>query len=116
MQRGSIHEARMSVRQNETDKTPTRPLSPPAPFWRRVGWSTLIPITALLLQLAGFLWLLVLTVSYVQDWGFIATLPHAAFMPVYVFLVAYGALRWEKGDKRTLYRCTAANALLLAIY
>ena len=104
----------LSVRKIKTDAIPL-PASP-APFWRRVDWSTLIPITALLLQLAGFLWLLVLTVFYVQDWGFIATLPHAAFMPVYAFLVAYGALRWEKGDKRTLYRCTAANALLLAIY
>ena len=116
MQRGSIHEARVSVRQNETDKTPTRPLPPLAAFWRRVDWSTLLPITALLLQLAVGLWLLVLTAAYVQALGWLAALPHAAFLPVYAFLAAYGGVRMQAGDMRTLYRCTGANALLLASY
>ena len=116
MQRGSIHEARVSVRQNETDKTPTRPLSPLAAFWQRVDWPVFIRITAVLLHLAGGLWLLVLTAAYVQELGWLATLPHAAFLPVYAFLAAYGGVRLQAGDTRTLYRCTGANALLVASY
>ena len=104
----------LSVRKIKTDATPP-PLAN-VPFWKRLDWSTLIPITVLLLQIAGAFWLSVVTVLYAQAWGLIATLPHAAFLPVYAFLTAYGALRWEKGDKRTLYRCTGANALLLASY
>ncbi len=107
---------RPSVRQNETDKTPTRPLSPLAAFWQRVDWPVFIRITALLLHLAGGLWLLVLTAAYVQELGWLATLPHAAFLPVYAFLAAYGGVRLQAGDPSTLYQCTGANALLAAIY
>lgn len=116
MQRGSIHEARVFVRQNETDKTPTLPLSPLAAFWQRVDWPVFIRITALLLHLAGGLWLLVLTAAYVQELGWLAALPHAAFLPMYAFLAAYGALRCQVGDCSTLYRCTAVNGLLVTIY
>lgn len=116
MQRESIHEARVSVRQNETDKTPTRPLSPFATFWQRIDWPLFLQIAAALLHLAGGLWLLVLTAVYVQELGWLAALPHAAFLPVYAFLTAYGSLRWTFGDNRTLYHCTGANALLTALY
>lgn len=104
----------LSVRKIETDGIPLP--ATPAPFWRRVGWPTLIPITAILLHLAGGLWLLVLTAAYVQALGWLAALPHAAFLPVYAFLAAYGGVRMQAGDMRTLYRCTGANALLLASY
>ena len=107
---------RPSVRKFETDKNPTRPLSPFATFWRRVDWSTLLPITALLLQLVSGLWLLVLTAAYVQTLGWLAALPHAAFLPVYAFLATYGGVRMQAGDTRTLYRCTGANALLAVSY
>lgn len=113
MQRESIPEVRVSVRKIKTDAIPLPAF--PAPFWG-LSWSALFPIATLLLQLVGFLWLLVLTVSYMQDWGFIATLPHAVFVPVYAFLVAYGALNGGKGIYPTLYRCAAASALLVAIY
>ena len=107
---------RPSVRKFETDKTPTRPFPPPAPFWQRVDWPVFSQTTALLLHLAGFLWLLVLTAAYVQELGWLATLPHAAFLPVYAFLAAYGALRGWMGDTHTLYRSAAANGLLVTIY
>ena len=107
---------RPSVRKFETDKTPTRPLSPLAAFWQRIDWPVFIRITALLLHLAGGLWLLVLTAAYVQALGWLAALPHAAFLPVYAFLAAYGGVRLQAGDTRTLYRCTGANALLVASY
>ena len=116
MQRGSIHEARVFVRQNETDKTPTRPLSPLAALWQRIDWPLFLQISAALLHLAGGLWLLVLTAAYVQELGWLATLPHAAFLPVYAFLAVYGGVRLQAGDARTLYRCTGANALLAASY
>lgn len=104
------------VRKFETDKTPTRPLSPLATFWQRVDWPFFTRITALLLHLAGGLWLLVLTAAYVQELGWLAPLPHAAFLPVYAFLAVYGGVRLQAGDARTLYRCTGANALLVASY
>ena len=116
MQRGSIHEARVSVRQNETDKTPNCPLSPLAALWQRIDWPLFLQISAALLHLAGGLWLLVLTAAYVQALGWLAALPHAAFLPVYAFLAAYGGVRLQAGDARTLYRCTGANALLVASY
>lgn len=115
MQRGSIHEARVFVRQNETDKTPTRPLSPLAALWQRIDWPLFLQISAALLHLAGGLWLLVLTAAYVQELGWIA-LPHAAFLPVYAFLAVYGGVRLQAGDTHTLYQCTGANALLAASY
>lgn len=104
--------ARLSVRKFKTDNVP----SPPSPFWQRVDWPVFFQTSALLLQLAGGLWLLLLTAFYVQELGWLATLPYAAFLPMYAFLVAYGALRWRLGDSRTLYVCTAANALLTASY
>ena len=107
---------RPSVRKFETDKTPTRPLSPLAALWQRIDWPLFLQISAALLHLAGGLWLLVLTAAYVQELGWLAALPHTAFLPVYAFLAAYGALRGFGGDNTTLYRCSAANALLLAIY
>ena len=116
MQRGSIHEARVFVRQNETDKTPNCPLSPLAALWQRIDWPLFLQIVAALLHLVGGLWLLVLTAAYVQELGWLAALPHAAFLPVYAFLAAYGGVRLQAGDARTLYRCTGANALLAAIY
>lgn len=116
MQRESIPELRVSVRKFETDKTPPRPLSPLAAFWQRADWPVFCQTTALLLHLAGGLWLLALTAADVQALGWLATLPHAAFLPVYAFLAAYGALRWQVGDAPTLYRCAAANGLLVAIY
>ena len=106
--------ARLSVRKFETDGIPSTP--PPAPFWQRVDWPVVSQTTALLLHLAGCLWLLVLTAAYVQELGWLATLPHAAFLPVYAFLAAYGALRWWMGDHPTLYRSAAANGLLVTIY
>ncbi len=106
--------ARLSVRKFETDGIPS-PL-PPAPFWRRVDWPVVFQITALLLHLVGFLWLLAMTAFYMQELGWLATLPHAAFLPVYAFLAAYGALRWWVGDDPTLYRSAAANGLLVTIY
>lgn len=116
MQRESIHEARVSVRPFRTDSIPSPPPTTPAAFWRRVDWPVVFQITALLLHLAGGLWLLLLTAFYVQELGWLATLPHAAFLPIYAFLAAYGALRWWKGDSRTLYRSAAANGLLVVIY
>ena len=113
MQRESIHEARVSVRQNETDKTPNSHL---APLWQRIDWPLFLQIAAALLHVAGGLWLLVLTAAYVQTLGWLAALPHAAFLPMYAFLAAYGGVRMQAGDTRTLYRCTAANGLLVAIY
>jgi hypothetical protein len=107
---------RPSVRKFETDKTPTRPLSPFAALWQRIDWPLFLQIVAALLHLAGGLWLLVLTAAYVQELGWLATLPHAAFLPVYAFLAVYGALRCQVGDCPTLYRCTAANGLLVTIY
>jgi len=107
---------RPSVRQNETDKTPTHPLSPLATLWQRINWPLFLPIAAALLHVAGGLWLLVLTAVYVQTLGWLAALPHAAFLPVYAFLAAYGGVRMQAGDTRTLYRCTGANALLVASY
>ena len=116
MQRGSIHEARVSVRQNETDKTPNCPLPPLAALWQRIDWPLFLQISAALLHLVGGLWLLVLTAAYVQELGWIATLPHAAFLPVYAFLAVYGGVRLQAGDTHTLYQCTGANALLAASY
>jgi hypothetical protein len=107
---------RPSVRQNETDKTPTRPLPPLVALWQRIDWPLFLQISAALLHLAGGLWLLVLTAAYVQELGWLAALPHAAFLPVYAFLAAYGWVRLQAGDARTLYHCTGANALLAAIY
>ena len=107
---------RPSVRQNETDKTPNCPLSPLAALWQRIDWPLFLQISAALLHLAGGLWLLVLTAAYVQALGWLAALPHAAFLPVYAFLAAYGGVRLQAGDARTLYRCTGANALLVASY
>lgn len=104
------------VRKFETDKTPTRPLSPFAALWQRIDWPLFLQIVAALLHLAGGLWLLVLTAAYVQELGWFAALPHAAFLPVYAFLAAYGWVRLQAGDARTLYHCTGANALLAAIY
>ena len=104
--------AHLSVRKFKTDSLPL----PPAPFWQRIDWPTFFQITALLLHLAGGLWLLVLTAAYVQGFGWLATLPHAAFLPVYAFLAAYGALRGWMGDTSTLYRSAAANGLLVTIY
>ena len=66
MQRGSIHDARVSVRKFETDRT----LSPPpfglAAFWQRLDWPLFLQISMALLHVAGGLWLLVLTSAYVQ--------------------------------------------------
>lgn len=106
--------ARLSVRKFKTDAIPLSPS--PAPFWRRVDWPVVFQIIALLLHLAGGLCLLLLTAFYVQELGWLATLPHTAFLPVYAFLAAYGALRWWVGDSRTLYRSAAANGLLVTIY
>jgi hypothetical protein len=107
---------RPSVRQNETDKTPTHQFSPFAALWQRIDWPLFLQISVALLHLAGGLWLLVLTAAYVQELGWFAALPHAAFLPVYAFLAVYGGVRLQAGDARTLYRCTGANALLAAIY
>ena len=107
---------RPSVRKFETDRTQTRPLSPFAAFWQCIDWPLFLQIAAALLHLAGGLWLLVLTAVYVQTLGWLAALPHAAFLPMYAFLAAYGGVRLQAGDSRTLYRCTGANALLAAIY
>ena len=107
---------RPSVRQNETDKTPPRPLPPLAALWQRIDWPLFLQISAALLHLVGGLWLLVLTAAYVQELGWLATLPHAAFLPVYAFLAAYGGVRLQAGDPSTLYQCTGANALLAASY
>jgi len=107
---------RVSVRKFETDKTPTRPLSSLAALWQRIDWPLFLQIAAALLHLAGGLWLLMLTAAYVQELGWLAALPHAAFLPVYAFLAVYGALRCRVGDCPTLYRCTAVNGLLVAIY
>jgi hypothetical protein len=113
-----VHDSnvRVSVRKFETDRTPS-----PLPFdlaaiWQRIDWPLFLQISAALLHLAGGLWLLVLTAAYVQTLGWFAALPHAAFLPVYVFFAAYGGLRWQVGDCPALYRCTAANGLLVAIY
>ncbi len=107
---------RPSVRKFETDRTPNYPHSPLAALWQRIDWPLFLPIAAALLHVAGGLWLLVLTAAYVQTLGWLAALPHAAFLPVYAFLAAYGGVRMQVGDTRTLYRCTAANGLLVAIY
>lgn len=107
---------RPSVRKFETDRTPNYPRSPLATLWQRIDWPLFLRITAALLHLAGGLWLLVLTAAYVQTLGWLAALPHAAFLPVYAFLAAYGGVRMQAGDTRTLYRCTGANALLVASY
>jgi len=107
---------RPSVRKFETDKTPTRPHPHLATLWQRIDWPLFLQIAAALLHVAGGLWLLVLTTAYVQTLGWLAALPHAAFLPVYAFLAAYGGVRWQMGDSRTLYRCTGANALLAASY
>lgn len=107
---------RPSVRKFETDKTPNYPLPHLGTLWQRIDWPLFLPIAAALLHIAGGLWLLVLTAAYVQTLGWLATLPHAAFLPVYAFLAAYGALRWWMGDNPTLYRCAAANGLLVTIY
>lgn len=107
---------RPSVRQNEPDKPLNHLHSPLATLWQHIDWPLFLQIVTALLHLAGGLWLLVLTAAYVQELGWLAALPHAAFLPVYAFLAAYGALRGLGGDNATLYRCSAANALLLAIY
>ena len=107
---------RPSVRKFETDKTPNYPLPHLATLWQRIDWPLFLRIVAALLHVAGGLWLLVLTAAYVQELGWLAALPHAAFLPVYAFLAAYGGVRMQAGDTRTLYRCTAANGLLVAIY
>jgi hypothetical protein len=107
---------RPSVRKFETDKTPNYPHPPLATLWQRIDWPLFLQITAALLHLAGGLWLLVLTAVYVQTLGWLAALPHAAFLPVYAFLAAYGGVRMQAGDTRTLYHCTGANALLVASY
>lgn len=108
--------ARLSVRKFKTDGVLLPEHLTPAPFWQRADWPVFLQTTALLLHLAGGLWLLALTAADVQALGWLATLPHAAFLPVYAFLAAYGALRWQVGDAPTLYRCAAANGLLVAIY
>ena len=107
---------RPSVRKFETDKTPNYPFPPLSTLWQRIDWLLFLRIAAALLHLVGGLWLLVLTAAYVQELGWFAALPHAAFLPVYAFLAAYGGVRLQAGDARTLYRCTGANALLAAIY
>jgi hypothetical protein len=107
---------RSSMRQNETDNPLNHPHSPFAPLWQRIDWPLFLQIAAALLHVAGGLWLLVLTAAYVQELGWLAALPHAAILPVYAFLAAYGGVRMQVGDTRTLYRCTGANALLVASY
>ena len=107
---------RPSVRKFETDRTPSPAPLGLATLWQRIDWPLFLQISAALLHLAGGLWLLVLTAAYVQELGWLATLPHAAFLPVYAFLAVYGGVRLQAGDAHTLYRCTGANALLAASY
>jgi hypothetical protein len=107
---------RPSVRKFETDRTPSPAPLGVATLWQRIDWPLFLQIAAALLHVAGGLWLLVLTAAYVQELGWLAALPHAAILPVYAFLAAYGGVRMQAGDTRTLYHCTGANALLVASY